>query len=135
MQDVLSYFFWPNPGNVTYGSPKALALLVLCGACIAVSILLRLWRRRLGNPVLRKLSTSWPAIVLWFGISGVVLVVARVEGIQFLAMRVLWFVWAVAFLLTLLFQLWKFRMRYYEVVPQERMLDPLEEYLPKRRRR
>ncbi len=135
MQNILSYLFWPNPGNTTYGSPKALALLVFCGACIAASILLRFWRRRLGNPVLRKLSTSWPAIALWSGGSGVVLVVARVENVQFLAMRVLWIVWAVAIILTLLFQLWKFRMRYYEVMPQKRMLDPLEKYLPKRRRR
>lgn len=127
----LSYLFWPNPGNALYGSPKALALLVLCGACVLISFGVRMWRRKCADPMVRKLTRSWASALLWFGASGLILVIARVEYIQFLAMRFWWLVWLVCLLLYFVFQYRIVRQRYYRVIPQDRTEDPREKYLPK----
>ena len=127
----LLYLFWPNPGNAMYSSPKALLLLVLCGVFILCSFGIRFWRRRCADPILRKLTRSWASALLWFGISGIVLVVARVEYIQFVAMRFWWLVWCLALLAYCFFQYRNMQHRYYRVIRQGPIEDSREKYLPK----
>lgn len=134
MKDVLVYLFWPNPGNATYENPKALALLVVCGLLVAASIAVRVWRRRIAGALLRKFSRSWARASLWFGVSGLVLTVARVEQIQYLSMRFLWVLWLLAGLLTVVLQVRLFRARYYRILPTAHIEDPRDRYLPKRKR-
>lgn len=81
--------------------------------------------------MLRKLTRSWASTLLWFGISGLMLVVARVEYIQFVAMRFWWLVWCLALLVYGVFQYRNVRQRYYRVIPQARVEDPMEKYLPR----
>lgn len=133
--EFLSYLFWPNPGLVSYENPKVIGLLVLCFAFVSASVCLRLWRRKVQNPVLRKLSRSWPRSTLWFGITGLFLVLSRTEGVSYVSMRFLWIVWGLMLLLYVLFQFRIMRLRYYEPMPAERSNDPREKYLPKSGRR
>jgi len=126
---VFSYLFSPNPGYAFYDSPKVLSLLILCGGFVVISVGLRLWRRQT-DPVLKRLSRSWSSAVFWFGLSGLVLIVSRVENISFLSMRFLWVVWIVCGGVYLWFQVKMIRMKYYKTVPQERDEDPREKYLP-----
>ena len=133
--EFLSYLFWPNPGNATYQSPKAIALLIACVVLAIFSVGIRLWRRNLQNPVTKKLSASWGSAAFWFGLSGAVMVVARVEQIQFLAMRFLWVLWAAFACLYLFFQLRRFRQKHYEVLPKVKLAeDPREKYLPTKKK-
>lgn len=134
MKAFLIYLFWPNPANATYGSPKALALLILCGLFLVVSIGLRLWRRRVENGMLRKFVRSWSVAAFWFGVTGLVMVVARAEEIQYLSMRFLWVVWGALLLLTLFVQIRVYRGRYYQVMPTVQAEDPREKYLPGRKK-
>lgn len=92
-----------------------------------------MWRRKCADPMVRKFTRSWASALLWFGVSGLILVIARVEYIQFLAMRFWWLVWLVCLLLYVVFQYRIVRQRYYRVIPQEHMEDPREKYLPKAR--
>ncbi len=131
MQQILVYLFWPNPGNATYGSPKSLMLMVVCGLLVLGSIAIRMWRRRTQSGTLRKLSKSWSTAAFWFGITGFVLIVSRAEQIQYLSMRVLWVVWILLALLYLYLQMRVFRSRYYQVMPTVVSVDPREKYLPK----
>lgn len=133
MRAFLVYLFWPNPANATYASPKAWMLLIVCVGLILASVGIRLWRGRLENSVLRKLSRSWATAALWFGISGCVLVIARVEQIQFLSMRFLWVVWILLAALYVLLHIRIFRSRYYEVLPAVAEDDPREKYLPRKK--
>lgn len=130
MNQFLVYLFWPNPGNASYESPKAIALLVACALLIAAAVAIKLWRQRTQNGVLRKLSKSWGVSCFWFGLTGLILVIARVEMIQFLAMRILWVVWGVLAALVLVLQVRVYRLRYYQVLPTPRASDPREKYLP-----
>lgn len=130
----LSYLFWPNPGNATYQSPKGLALLVFCAALVIASFALRFWRTKLTNSMTRKLSRSWPSAAFWFGLTGLVFVVSRVEGISYLSMRFLWVLWFVGLVVYLYAQWRLFRARHYEVLPREESHDPREKYLPKKRK-
>lgn len=135
MNDILTYLFWPNPGNADYGSPKAIMLLAVCGLLILGSFALSRWRRKKATPALRTVSRSWPRAMGWFGFIGLFLIVSRAEQIQFLSMRFLWVLWLAAMLIYLLWQVRTYRNRYYEVLPNEPVVDPRSAYLPRRKRR
>ncbi len=135
MNTFLTYLFWPNPGSSGYTNPKAFALLIFCIVLIAGAAALSAWRSRQHNPRMKRLSRSWPVASFWFGLVGLLLVVARVEEIQFLAMRFLWVLWAIAAILYILLQVKLFRSRFYEELPIDRSDDPRKAYLPKRKRR
>ena len=131
MMNILTYLFYPNPGHLTYGSTQILLLLALCGGLILLSFLIRIWRTRQTNAVTKRLSRSWSSVALWFGISGLVLTVSRVEKIQFIAMRFLWVIWAAVLILAVVLQYRMFRMRHYEVMPRKAAKDdPGAKYLP-----
>jgi len=132
---ILSYLFYPNPGNAAYISPKALLLLAVCIGLLLLAGVFKLWRTRLKNSVTKKLSGTWPASLFWFGIVGLIMIVARVENIQFLAMRFLWVLWSVSFLLFVFFQAKRYRMRNYEVLPKISSTDPRSKYLPSKKKR
>lgn len=133
--DLLSYLFWPNPGNADYSSPKSLALLAVCLLFILGGILFSFWRKRQTHTVFKRLSAHWSAAAFWFGCIGIVLVVARVEEIQFIAMRFLWVLWIGALAAFLWFQVRQFRARYYRPLPATRTDDPRAAYLPRKKKR
>jgi hypothetical protein len=135
MTNLFSYLFEVNPGGATYAKPSMLILLGISGACILASIILRFWRRRLENPGTKRLSRSWAGTAFWFGVAGLLLVLARVEEIQFLAMRFLWIVWALAAVLYVFFQVRQFRVRHFQILPSAVRDDPREKYLPQRKKR
>lgn len=131
----LSDLFWPLPPSLSYSSHKVQALLWMCAVLVLLSFLVRSWRHRTQNPMTKRLSRSWSAALLGFGITGFVLVIARTEGIQFLAMRFLWVVWGLAALAYVLIQIRLFTARHYQVLPREVVMDPREKYLPGKRRK
>jgi uncharacterized membrane protein YdcZ (DUF606 family) len=135
MNDFLLYVFYPNPGQMTYGSPTAIALFALTGGLIVLSFLLRFWRARLHSASTKKLTRAWPSLSFWFGLVGLVLVISRIEKIQFVAMRFMWVLWALALLLAAFVQFKLFRMRHYEVLPRAVTPDdPRARYLPGKKR-
>ncbi len=135
MNSFLVYLFWPNPGNAGYDSPKVIALMVICILLVVAAFGISMWRRKLQNQLRRKLSRSWATASAWFGFTGLVLIIARVEQIQFLAMRFLWALWLLAAVLYIVFQVRSYRLKYYEVVPATAPSDPRSKYLPKRKRK
>ena len=133
--DPLVYIFYPNPANASWDSPKALALLIVCGALVLGSFWVKHWRKSLENPVTKKLSRSWSRSAFWFGLTGLFLVLARLETISYVSMRLWWFFWGGALILYLGVQLRLYRARHYEVLPTEKDVDPRQQYLPKRKKR
>ena len=134
MMNILTYIFYPNPGQTTYGSTSVIVALALCGGLIALSIIIKFWRRGLRNAVTKKLSRAWSAICFWYGIVGLILAVSRVEKIQFVAMRFFWILWAISLLLLAFLQFRLFCARHYEVLPRAKSADPRDRYLPGRHR-
>ena len=131
MKSFLLYLFYPNPGHAVYTSTPIVSALVLCCAMVLLSFGITLWRGRLRSAVTKKLSRSWSSICFWFGCTGFVLVIARVEKIQFLAMRFLWVLWALLLFVLVLFQYRIFRMRHYQVLPRSiSQKDSRSRYLP-----
>ncbi len=136
MNEMLTavYWFWPNPGNADYTSLKSLVLLGVCVLLVITSFVLPQWRKK-QNPQMRKLSSSWAMACGWFGWIGLFLVVARVEGIQYIAMRMWWVVWGLSLLAYVFLQMKFFRSRYYEILPSEPTNDARAQYIPKRKKR
>jgi hypothetical protein len=131
---MLSYLFWPNPQATTYDNPKVMAILGLCGLFIVLSFAVARWRKTKGNPVTRRLARSWPSAFIWFGVIGFILAIARVEQISYISMRVWWIVWGAVLLLFVYMQFRRWRTMHYEVLPQSRVNDPREKYLPKKKK-
>jgi len=133
MVQFFSYIFWPNLGTLPYSNPKVLTLLAVSGAFVVLSVVIRVWRKRLSNPVTKKLSRSWAGATLWFGLIGFFLTISRAEGIGYISMRFWWFVWALALLLYLFIQVRVFRARHYTKIDVVRPVDPRDQYLPKKK--
>ncbi len=131
---LLSYLFWPNPGNADYSDPNMVFLLAVGLALVVASLGLRAWRAGLADHRLKKLSGSWQTASFWFGLTLAFLVVCRVETIQFLAMRALIFLWGAAFLAYVVWQVKRFRSQYFQIVPRAATQDARAKYLPKKRR-
>lgn len=131
---LLSYLFWPNPGNAYYTDPKMVLLLGIGLVLVVASLCLRAWRGGMADHRLKKISASWQSATMWFGCVLLFLVVCRVENIQFLAMRVLVYVWAVVFMLYVLWQLRRFKTKYFQILPRDQAEDARDKYLPKKRR-
>ena len=133
MKQFLIYLFWPNPGDVAYTNPKALALIVLCCALLLGSMVLSQWRKKQANPLQKKISRSWATAAFWFGMRGLLFVLSRIEQIQYLSMRFLWVLWALCVVLFVLVQIRQYRRRFYKVLPSSSTEDPRAKYLPKRK--
>lgn len=131
----LSYIFWPRPPATGYDSPKIQAVLALCFALVIASFLLKKWRKRLKNPVTKKLSRSWSSACVWFGVIGLLLSVSRAEDISYMSMRFWWVVWVACLAFYLYVQIRLFKARHYERIPTVQEEDPREKYLPKRKRK
>ncbi len=131
---LFSYLFWPNPANAYYTDPNMVLMLGLGLALVVASFILRAWRGGLADHRLKKLSASWQSAAMWFGGTLIFLVICRVETIQFLAMRALVFLWAIALVAYILWQLKRFKSQYFQIVPRDRIDDARDKYLPKKRR-
>lgn len=131
---ILSYLFWPNPGLSDYGNPRIAAALLFCFGLVVASFILRTWRAK-ATPQMRKIAKGWPTAAITFGLIGLLFVVSRVEGIQYISMRVWWIVWALSGLFYVWLQIKKFRARYYEVLPTQSVEDPRSKYLPRKKKR
>jgi len=130
----VSYLFWPNPGGVSYGDLHPLTALVVCGLLLLSPLVLRVLRARSRSGSFRRLTQSWSRAALWFGVVGLLLVVARAEEIQYLAMRFWWVVWGGSFGLYGVLQCRRARLLWYEVIPSAASQDLREKYLPHRKR-
>ncbi len=129
----VSYWVWPNPGNAHYSSPKVQFLLVVCGLMVAAGPMLSYARSRLRNPMTRTLTASWAMTSFSFGLVGAVLVVSRVEMIQFLAMRILWLLWALLLSMYIVFQFVRFQRRHYVIMEKQLVVDVRDKYLPRKK--
>lgn len=130
---ILSYLFWPNPGLSSYDNPKILLLLALCFGLVIASFVLRAWRNKT-SPVIRKIAKGWPTALLTFGLFGLLFTVSRVEGVQYVSMRIWWIVWAASAVFYAYLQVKKYRARYYEILPATSVEDPRSKYLPRKKR-
>ena len=126
---MLSYWFYPNPGSADYLSPKVLILFSVLAVFFLASFALSHWRKH-QNSITRKLTKSWPGALRIFAIVGVVLVVCRVEDIQFFAMRILWVFWLLALTAFVLLQAWLWKKMHYTIVQRITVDDPRAKYLP-----
>lgn len=132
---ISRYMFSPNPTDIAhYSDVWVIGLIALSLLFVVGSFGISFWRKKISNSVTRKLSASWSSVAFWMGIVGLVLVVARVERIQIIAMPFLWIIWAAILLLYVIVQWRIFVMKHYAVLPRSVEVDPNDRYLPKRKK-
>jgi low temperature requirement protein LtrA len=134
MKLFFSYWFWPNPAGWHYQDTKVQLVLLGCLVMVLGYFAIRFWRSKLRNPITRSLSASWARASMVFGVVAAVLVVSRVETIQFVSMRAMWAVWLLCLALYILIQLLNFRRRHYVIVEKQHVVDERDKYLPKKKK-
>lgn len=132
--NLLSYLFWPNPGGVMYSDPHPLIALLVCGLFLLSSLMVRRMHARSHSGPFRRLTQGWARAFWWFGVLGLLLVVARAEEIQYVAMRFWWIVLGVSVVAYGAWQCRRARTLWYEVIPSAALPDSREKYLPHRKR-
>jgi hypothetical protein len=135
MRRFLLSLITPNPGGWSYDDTIVIALLLGALVLIVGSFIVRRIASRAQSGVMRKSLRTSATAMLWFGIVAIVLTVARVEQIQFLAAQILWVVWGLAVIITIAIQVRMTRSRYAEVLPRAGANSEREKYLPKAHRR
>lgn len=133
MKAFLSYWVWPNPAGWQYGDLKVQLLIAACVGLFLVGTVIRYWRGRSTNTIAKSLSSGWSVVLHWFAVIALMLVVSRVEQIQFFSMRLLWVVWGAALLIYIVFQVRNFHRKHYIIVEQKQTVDVRDKYLPKRK--
>lgn len=131
---ILSYLFWPNPEGMGYTDPHPLIAFTVCGLLLLSSLMFRVMRARSRSGSFRRLTSSWARAALWFGVVGLLLVVARVEGIQYVSMRFWWIVFGGSAAGYVFVQWRRAQCLLYEVIPSVQSQDLREKYLPRRKR-
>ncbi len=131
----LSYWFWPNPAGWHYQDRTVMILLGFSLFCIISSFFISYFRSKFQNQVTRHLTASWASAFFWFGITALVLIVSRVETIQFLSMRAAWVLWFSVLVLYVVFQFFQFRRRHYTVLERTHVIDERDKYLPRKKDR
>ena len=131
---MLTYLFWPNNGTAPYSSTSVATFLIVSIALIIISYYLRKWLNKQSNKQTRKLAASWPNIALWYGIFGIMLAVSRAENVAYLSMRIWWIIWGVSLLLIAIWQWRTFQRKHYTIIPQKKVADVRDKYLPKKKR-
>jgi len=117
-----------------FSALQAFPFFLLPPALLTASSFLSRWSPRNPNPVTKKLTKSWPRAAFIFGFIALILVVSRVEAIQYIAMPFWWVVWAIVGIFYVTLQFRVFRARHYQVLKSEHIEDPREKYLPKRKK-
>lgn len=131
----LTYWFYPNPANAGYASPKAVVLLIVCGLMLAASFAIKRWRAKQENPVTKRLSKSWATAARWFSITGLIMIVSRVETISYVSMRIWWVVWFAALVSYGFLQYRMFKAKHYKPIKTQKNADPRDKYLPKKKKK
>lgn len=135
MNEFLTYIFYPNPANADYTNPKAIVLLLVCVLFVVASFVVPRMRNRSADTQFKKISRTWATACGWFGWSGLVLVIARVEEIQFISMRFMWVIWGIALAAYLALQVRNYRVKYYQIIPSKPTEDVRAKYLPTKKKR
>lgn len=124
-------FFALSPAPLGYSS------VMSWGLCVAGAVLLLLSSvvRRMKFPSsVRGATRTWPALLLAYGVTGILLGVSAAEGVTFFAMPALAALWALLLIVTTVLHALFWKKRSYVIVPQERRPDPRDAYLPGKRR-
>jgi hypothetical protein len=134
MTDFLSYFFYPNPYAPQYSDPKVLFIALTCVALIIAGLVTKSLFSKSADKQFKKLSASWPRAMLWFGVIGLIMLIARTESVSYVSMRLWWVFWLLFGLLYIVFQVKQYGTKYYKVISTGKSTGKPVRYLPKKKK-
>jgi len=127
---TMQYYFNPNPGSqFKYWIVMFVfaGLLILCGA------LVKAYRNKTQDKILKKMLKSYPAKFYWFGVVAGVLTWVRLENISLFSMRFLWIVYFGMMIYVIIVNIKKFYREYPRKVRQSLSHQGKNKYLPKQK--
>ena len=133
MQKFLSfkYYFTPYPDPAFHWTKLTLligVLLILGGMGLAF------YRKRLSDPVMKKLLRPYSGQLQTYGVLTLFLLVSREAGIPYLSMRFWWILLGAFFLYSFFRFLFRFRSDYQRKKEALQMRESRSKYLPKKKR-
>lgn len=124
---TFKYYFDPNPGaQFKYW----LVMLIFAAVLFVVGVLVKAYRNKTEDKILRKMLRSYPTKLFWFAVVAVLLTAVRVEGISLFSMRFLWIVYFAILIYVVAGNIQKFYKEYPRKVKQSLSHQSQNQYLP-----
>lgn len=124
---TLRYYFNPNPGpEFKYW----IVMLVFAGILVVIASLIKAYRKKTGDKILRKMLKSYPTKLIWFGAVAVLLTLVRLENISLFSMRFLWIVYFAILIYVIVGNVKTFYREYPRKVRQSLSHQVKSKYLP-----
>lgn len=129
---TLNYWFNPTPGpNFKYW----ILMLVFAGALVLAASLIKAYRQKTDDKILKKMMKKYPSRLLWFGITAALLTVVRLENIVLFSMRFWWIVYFALLIYTIVSNIKTFYREYPRKVKQSLSHQGKNKYLPGKKKK
>ncbi len=123
------YLFNPYPG---YNMDLMPTLLIFFVILVILSVVSFIFLKKSKKQPIAYIWSSVYSWFLWVGIVGIVLLFFRFEGIAYLSMRFLLFLWLILFFFWGLYILWFGRKRYKKILKKQKEKKEKERYFKKK---
>lgn len=129
---TLNYYFNPNPGSsFKYG----VVLLVFTGILFLIAFLIKAYRKRTEDKILKKMFKPYPSKLIWFALVGSLMVLLRWEAVTLLSMRFWWIVYFGLLIYSIIINTKRFYREYPRKVKQSSFHQEESKYIPTKKKR
>lgn len=123
----LNYYFDTTPGvQFKYW----LVMLIFAGILAVISILIRAYRQKTNDKILKKMVKSYPGKFMWFAVIAAFLVWIRLENIVLLSMRFWWVIYFGLFFYSIINSIKVFYREYPRKLKQSLSHRDQNKYVP-----
>ncbi len=129
---TMKYYFDPSPGpDFKYW----IVMFVFAGALILFASIVKAYRNKTEDKILKKMIKSYPSRLFWFGFSAALLTLARLENISLFSMRFLWIVYFAILIYVVVRSVKTFYREYPRKVRQSLSHQGKNKYLPTQKKK
>lgn len=129
---TFSYYFTTRPDPNFQFTKLAIALVVIL---FAASFIIKLKRKKLKDPIMKKMLKRYPSRLSMFGSLLLFLLVVREAGLPYLSMRIWWFLLGAFFLYWALKNASNFNKEYKRRATQAKSNASRSKYLPRKKKK
>lgn len=128
----LNYYFSPNPGpSFKYG----MVLMVFAALLIVAGYVIKIYRQKTNDKILRKIIKPYSAKLIWFGVVAALMVLLRWEAVTLLSMRFFWIIYFGLLIYSLVNNIKKFYRDYPRKLKQSLSHQTENKYIPTKKKR
>ncbi len=134
MDNLLTFFYYfnPQPGSNFQMTKITLALAL---GLILLGFITEFYRKKkMTDKIARKILRPYPSKLMWYGLIAIFLLAVREAGIQYLSMRIWWFVLFAFMLFSGIKLLVTYKGQYAKRAKKLKLIKKDDKYLPRKKK-